>query len=197
MDVTIAVATFGEHHWKTLAARRAIPSAERQAPVVYTHGETLHEARNEALEMVDTEWVIHLDADDELEPGYVEAMARGTADVRGPLARYVQGRRRRLWQPRVHGHKHDCTAECLRHGNWLLIGSAVRTELIRRAGGWRDYPWSEDWSTWIRCWKAGGTFELIRDAVYRAHVDPKSRNRGASPSERLAAHRLIEEDEFG
>ena len=191
MDVTIAIGTFGDHQWIDLARERAIPSAEAEAPVVHVHAGTLHDARNQALEHVGTEWVIHLDADDELEPGYVAAMAAGTADVRGPIAHYIDGPRTRHWQPRVYGHQHDCTAECLRHGNWLLIGSAVRTDLLRRAGGWRDFPWSEDWDTWIRCWKAGATFELIPKAVYRAHVRHDSRNRGATREAKLAAHRAI------
>lgn len=196
MDVTVVVGTFGDPAWRDLAYSRAIPSVPENVPVIHRHGSTLAQARNEGLALVTTEWVIFLDADDELEPGYIEAMERGTADVRGPLARYIRGAQQKLWQPRVAGHQHDCTAECLPDGNWLLVGATVRTELLRRAGGWRDYPWSEDWSTWIRCWKAGATFELIRDAIYRAHVRLDSRNRGATQEARLAAHQEIHRAEF-
>lgn len=196
MDVTIVVATFGDESWAELARERAIPSAEAQAPCVHVHGGSLAASRNAGLAIVSTEFVVFLDADDELEVGYVEAMSRGSADVRGPIARYVEDARERLWQPRVWGHEHDCEAECLRDGNWLLIGSAVRTELLRRAGGWRDFPWSEDWDTWIRCWKAGATFELVPDAIYRAHVRRDSRNRGASQDEKLAAHEAIYQANF-
>ncbi len=198
MDVTIAIATFGDPSWRELANDRARPSAiAAGADVVAAyHGDSLHEARNELLEQARTEWIVYLDADDELEPGYLQAMAAGTTDVRGPMARYVRGGRERLWQPRVAGHEHDCTADCLPAGNWLLIGSMVRTELLRAAGGWRDFAWSEDWDTWVRCWKHGATFELIRDAVYRAHVRPDSRNRGATQVERLAAHEAIHRANF-
>ena len=196
MDVTVVIGTFGGPEWVKLAHDRAVPSAEGQASVIHRHGTTLAQARNEALALVETEWVIHLDADDELDPGYVEAMNRGSADVRGPMALYLRDGQERLWQPQVAGHTHECTAECLADGNWLLIGATVRTELIRRAGGWRDFAWSEDWSTWIRCWKAGGTFELIRDAIYRAHVRLDSRNRGADQKARNAAHWEIHRAEF-
>jgi glycosyltransferase involved in cell wall biosynthesis len=196
MDATVAVATFGDRSWQEMAESRAVPSAMAQAPVIRVHGESLHEARNAALAAVYTEWIVYLDADDELEPGYIKAMATGTADVRGPVARYIRGRRERLWQPRVAGHEHNCTANCLPDGNWLLIGSAVRTDLLRRAGGWRDFPWSEDWDMWLRCWKAGGTFELIPDAIYRAHVRPDSRNRGATREARQAAHQAIHAANF-
>lgn len=197
MNVTICVGTFGSDDWYDLARERAVPSGLEQAPVVHAHRDTLAEARNAALASVESEWVVHLDADDSLDPGYVAAMAKGTADVRGPMALYVTQGGERLWQPRVAGHHHDCTADCLPHGNWLLVGAAVRTEIIRKAGGWRDWSWSEDWDTWLRCWKVGATFELVRDAIYRAYVSPQSRNRGATQADRLAAHKAIHEANFG
>jgi cellulose synthase/poly-beta-1,6-N-acetylglucosamine synthase-like glycosyltransferase len=159
---------------------------------VHSHRATLAEARNATLEHVETEWVVFLDADDELEPGYVAALGRGTADVRGPIVRYMlDGQERNLWQPRVFGHEHDCTAACLEAGNWLVIGSAVRADLLRAVGGFRDFNWSEDWDLWLRCRAAGATFELIPDAVYRAHVRPDSRNRAPDRAAKVAAHREI------
>lgn len=179
MDVTVAIATFGAPEWVQLAHKRAIPSAEAQGvPVIHRHGTSLAQARNEALGLVETEWVIHLDADDELTPGYIEAMERGTADLRAPAVSYV----RRYHQPRpagmpkVAGHTHECTAECLREGNWLVIGTAVRAAMAREIG-WREYACYEDWDFFQRCWLAGATVEAIPDAVYRAHVRFDSRNR--------------------
>ena len=193
MDVTVAVATFGADEWADLAADRAIPSAQALGvPVVYCHADTLHEARNGALEQVTTEWVCFLDADDELEQGYFDAMAAGSADVRAPSVRYVrQHRLRAPGMPAVAGHTHQCVAECLVDGNWLVVGSLVRADLVRSVGGWRDFDWSEDWDLWLRCHLAGATFEALPEAVYRAHVRPDSRNRGASREKRLAAHRAI------
>lgn len=194
MDVTVAVATFGAEHWRQLAHDRAIASVTALGlRYVHAHSDTLHDARNAGLDLVDTEWVIHLDADDELEPGYVEAMAAGTADVRVPSVRYVSPAslptRQRM--PRVAGHTHACVGDCLAFGNWIVIGAAVRTELVRKVGGWRDFPWSEDWDVWVRCWLAGATFEAVPAAVYRAHVRRDSRNRGLPQTDRLAAHRAI------
>jgi glycosyltransferase involved in cell wall biosynthesis len=194
VDVTVVVATFGDTSWIELAERRAIRSAAAHGvPVIHHHAATLHDARNGGLDRVDTEWVCHLDADDELEPGYLTAMASGVADVRAPAVRYV--RRASVpgeaAVPKVAGHTHDCTAGCLVDGNWLVVGSLVRTDLVRQVGGWRDFPWSEDWDLWLRCHLAGATFEAIPDAVYRAHVRPNSRNRAPSRSARLAAHQAI------
>lgn len=194
MDVTVVVATYGNDSWVQLARERAIPSGEAEGvPVIHTHGPTLHDARNMGLAKVQTEWVCHLDADDELEPGYFAAMAEGTADCRAPSVRYM---RRKVHHPkpimpRVSGHYHDCVDVCLAEGNWLVIGSLVRTVDAVAVGGWRDFNWSEDWDLWVRLWHAGATFEAIPRAVYRAHVRPDSRNRAPARAEKLAAHRAI------
>lgn len=200
MDVSVVVASFGTEEWRTLATERAIPSAEAQGvPVIHVHGEDLVGSRNAGLAQVKTEWVIFLDADDELELGYIEAMSEGTADVRGPWVRFMRpdGSERNFWQPRVFNHHHDCTEDCLPEGNWLVIGSAVRANMLRLVGGFRDFPWSEDWDLWIRCWKQGASFELVKAAVYRAHVRPDSRNRGSTDAEKLASHQAIYQANFG
>lgn len=192
---TVAIGTFGGDEWRTLAETRAIPSAQNQGcPIVHAHSDNLHNARNAALEQVETPWVIHLDADDVLEPGYLPAMAlaRG-GDVRVPTVRYMQ-RGRPISRPRfpqVAGHQHDCVAQCLPHGNWIVVGAAVRTQLVRDIGGWRDFTWSEDWDVWLRCHLAGASFTRAYRAVYQAHVRPDSRNRGGTPESRLEAHRAI------
>ncbi|WP_211349485.1 glycosyltransferase [Micromonospora pisi] len=191
--MTIAVGTYGNESWRQLAETRAIPSAQAfGVPVVHVHADSLHSARNGALAQVATEWVVHLDADDELEPGYLDAMAAGTADLRAPAVRYVHGRRVGApGLPRVAGHLHICHAGCLPHGNWLVVGTAVRTGLVRAVGGWWDEPLYEDWSLWLRCWAAGATVEAIPRAVYRAHVRRGSRNRAPSMVEKNRVHHQI------
>lgn len=193
MDVTIIVGTFGGQSWVELACERAIPSAQRfGVPVVHAHADTLHEARNLALSRVATEWVVHLDADDELEDGYLDAMAAATGDVCAPSVRYVHGDGQlRHRMPRVWNHGHACEAACLEFGNWIVIGAAVRADLVRSVGGWRDFAWSEDWDLWVRCWQAGASIEAVPAAVYRAHVRADSRNRAPSADEKLAAHQAI------
>ena len=194
-DVGIVVAVFGDlDRWRPLAAR-ALESARAQNPaqIEYVEGRSLHEARNEGLGRLRTDWVVHLDADDELEPGYLDAMARSAADLRAPAVRYVRGRHPgHATMLRVSGHlDHPCTADCLTEGNWIVVGAAARTELVRAVGGWRDYPWSEDWDLWVRCWKAGATIEPVPAAVYRAHVRHDSRNRAPERAFKLAAHQAI------
>lgn len=194
MDVTVVIATYGSKEWATLAGERAVPSARAVAEkVVWNHGETLHGSRNTGLRRVETEWVCFLDADDELHPGFFTAMEKASADVRAPAVSYVRGRNRSPAKiPRVAGHTHGCNEHCLPFGNWLVIGSVVRADLVRQVGGFRDFAWSEDWDLWVRCYQAGATFEAVPGAVYIAYVRPNSRNRGTyTQAEKLEAHRAI------
>lgn len=193
MNVSVVIATYGNESWQELAITRAMPSVPDDVTVVLSHENTLHEARNEGLRHVTTEFVVFLDADDELSPDYFEHMAEGTADIRVPSVSYVRnGRPRPPIINRVFGHDHDCNGECLRHGNWIVIGAAAKTHLVRAVGGFHDFPWSEDWATWALCVKAGGTVEAIPEAVYVAHVRDDSRNRAPDRAAKVAAHRAIE-----
>jgi len=192
VDVTVVVGTYGEDHWPQLAKDRAIPSVAEQAPVIHCHGETLAKARNEGLAQVKSEWVLFLDADDEMAPGYVDAMAAGHADLRGPSVEYIKGnRRQRPIMPRVAGHSHECSGDCLVDGNWLVIGTALRADLAREVDGFREWACYEDWDFFLRCYLAGATVEAIPEAIYRAHVRHDSRNRAPSMTVKNRVHHEI------
>lgn len=194
MDVTIVIASHGEQTWLNLGTQRAARCAfQLGVPVIYVHGLTLHGARNAGLAQVETEHVVFLDADDELAPGYIDAMATGSADIRAPAVSYItpNGRARAPYVPRVAGHTHACTGECLAQGNFIVIGACVRTRVLSDVGGFEAWPMYEDWAIFARCWVAGATVETIPEAVYRAHVRPDSRNRAPDRQARDAAHWAI------
>lgn len=197
MSFTVAIATFGDAIWREYA-KRAIASAEGQAPVIHVHGDSLAGARNAALAQVETEFVIHLDADDTLLPGYVNAMQLGTADVRVPRVRNMRNNYRVPYSPNVYGHHHLCQPTCLLQGNYIVVGAGVRTELAKRVGGWWDEEIYEDWSLWLRCYRAGATFEHISDAIYGFHSRPDSRNHsGLAYQERHLWHQRIRDSILG
>lgn len=189
---TVVVGTFGGRNWAELAQRRAIPSVPDGVPVIHEHRSTLAEARNAGLQQVETEFVIHLDADDELDAGYIEAMKRGTADMRVPIVQHVYLGRQMgpRVMPKVGLHDHECVAECLRYGNWAVIGTAVRTSIAKQIE-WEEFGWSEDWAFFARCWRAGATMEPMPDAIYIAHMNRRGRN-NLPRKQRLHWHRIIE-----
>lgn len=176
MSITVAIATFGDDPIWQQYAERAVASAKPQAPTIHVHGDNLMDARNRCLAQVDTDYVIQLDADDTLSPGYVNAMQRGSADVRVPMVRNMRNPHRGPYSPNVYRHTHLCQPECLLQGNYIVIGAAVRTELARQVGGWWNEEIYEDWSLWLRCQQAGATFEHISDAIYEFHWRRESRN---------------------
>jgi glycosyltransferase involved in cell wall biosynthesis len=190
MSITVVIPTFGDDIWQEYA-QRAIASAKIQAPVIHVHGDNLMDARNRCLAEVETEYVVHLDADDTLLPGYVNAMLRGSADVRVPWVRSMHNVAREPYRPRVYGHHHLCEPACLLQGNYIVVGAAVRTELARQVGGWWNESIYEDWSLWLRCYRADASFEYT-NAIYGFHKRPDSRNHsGEAYQERHAWHQRI------
>jgi glycosyltransferase involved in cell wall biosynthesis len=189
-NVTIVVSSFGEDRWLDLAIERAVPSARAQGvAVIVVHGRTLHGARNAGLAQVDTEYTVFLDADDELASGYCELLEAGNADLRVPSVQYVApGGRSRTYVPKVAGHTHECQATCLVDGNYAVIGSMVRTQLLRDIGGFRDEQCYEDWSAWLRLYHAGASVETIATAIYIAYVRYDSRNRDLSMDVKNRVH---------
>ena len=169
MDVTVIVATYGDDdRYPQLAESRAVPSAIRQAPVVRSHADTLARARNSGADQADTEWLVFLDADDELGLGYMDALRTATADLRAPAVRYCFGDEPDL--PLVFEDRN------ISHLNPCVIGTAVRKSMFTQAGGFLDEPVYEDWSLWLRCVRAGATLEHVPEAHYIAHHNPDGRN---------------------
>lgn len=179
MGVSIIVATFGTEEWRQRGAQAAAAVENQADETIWVHGDTLAQARNEGLRMAGGEYVVHLDADDTLEQGYVEHLLTGTCDLRAPAVRYVTetGHSRQPHVPRVAGHTHDCTGNCLPTGNWLVVGTMARRQLLLDVGGWEEWPIYEDWALFARCWQAGATIQAIPQAVYQATWRPASRNR--------------------
>lgn len=180
MEVTVAVliGTFGDIQEWIPFVRRASASVEAQTRpadcVTWVHGETLQEARNSAAAKADNcDWFIFLDADDELDPRYIESMlaaADGTADIIQPstLGFYEDG--------------HEDVAPVLiperdlSNGNYLVIGSMCKKTMFFNVGGFDDYPCLEDWALWLKMQACGARFGKAPAAVYRVAVRPNSRN---------------------
>ena len=185
MTFSIVIASHGHERWKNLARRRAWPSAENQgAEVLVEHDPdgTRAEVRNRLTEQAKGDWIITLDADDELDPGYVTAMEDafrhavppvenwGRQLLLTPAISFVRnGRRERpKFMPEV-----DLT-----EANWMVVGTAVPRSLLLEVGGWRTFTGSgvlnqwDDWDLWMRCVQAGAGIVKVPDAVYVAHVSP-------------------------
>lgn len=168
--ISVVVATFGDVSWKTLAEERAIPSVQKQScpcEINVEHGTTLAQARNVGARKAHGEWLVFLDADDELDTDYILHMERATSV--GDF----------LLQPSTVGVHPDGRVEDpvliepaanLLERNHMVIGTAVRREQFLRVGGFRELPAYEDWCLWLRCWLDGAEMVQVPEAEYRIHV---------------------------
>jgi GT2 family glycosyltransferase len=219
VNVSVVIATSGELKWHDLAWSRAYPSAVAQAPVpetveiwagspeqvvgverelvpfaveiVIEHHAMLSvsRARNAAARSASGDWLCFLDADDELEPGYLVAMAeanRGTIypAVEPPWTTAPPP----LFVPNVRRIWPDCSQEgpgIPNLGKWpilneCVIGTLISRRLFDEIGGFRDFASLEDYDLFLRAYDAGAALVYVDGAVYRECVNPGGRNRDQS-----------------
>ena len=182
MNVQILIATYGPEQWKQMAQNRAIPSARKQRCEYAVHhdpGGTIASVRNLLAERVSAEWLLFLDADDELAPGYLDAMRaaydREREYDRGPflLTPAVQQVRKGRAKPPAFYPEVD-----LKVANWLVIGTLIERDLFLRCGGFSDYPHGfEDWSLWNKATQLGAKVVKVPKAVYIQHINVNSKHR--------------------
>jgi glycosyltransferase involved in cell wall biosynthesis len=182
MNVSVLIATYGSEEWKDLAWSRAYPSAIEQTEDVASFHDpdgTIASVRNEMARTASGDWLLFLDADDELAPGYLDAMRasyeqEGTDGVplrHTPAVSYIRKQkpeRPKFWPGNL---------ETFRTGNWLVIGTLVRREFFWEVGGFKDFAHGlEDWNFWARCIRAGARVRKVPAAVYLAHWNDHSKH---------------------
>lgn len=206
MNVSIIIGTYGDDEWEKLAYERALPSAQAQdaLEVLIGHDDegTVASCRNDLAAKAEGDWLCFLDADDELAPGYLQAMRRvlererrgehGTPPLLlTPAVSYVQKGRRR--PPRFH------TEVSLELGNWLVVGTLLERYMFEKVGGFPDYPHGfEDWALFARCWKEGADVRKVPRAVYIAYINPNSKHREGWKDRawQVATHQRIQKELF-
>lgn len=187
--ISVVIATFGDPWWERLARRRAVPSVCAQTvqplEVIRQHGDTLHGARNAGAARAQGDWLGFLDADDEIDVGYLAAMRAAAereqltdmgTDVKPcallvPAVAYVRNRARvepaRMLDP----------GQPMTKVNRCVIGTLVPKWLFDITGGFRSWEMYEDWDLWLSCLERGAELVDVPAAIYRAWTRRDSRNR--------------------
>lgn len=192
MTISCVVGTYGSHTWRTMALRRAIPSTVSQGfiEVIDSHlsNGTLAQARNVGASAAIGEWLLFLDGDDELAPGFGKAMYGAVRDETArpalftPAVRYGEAAPK-IW-PRMD----------FRLGNWCVIGTLIERDLFNRLGGFREYGMYEDWALWAMASEAGAQVFEVPKAIYLAHQGRRSRNRTPTAREKVYWHQRVGRD---
>lgn len=192
--ITCIVASHGAPSWKELG-KRAVASAQDQGfdEVMHVHiaDATLAQARNRGAELAKSPWLLFLDADDELEPGYGDAMRAALTEdpcvLYTPAVIYQRNSVRpapKIW-PRMD----------FKTGNWCVIGTLISKMVFMGVGGFREYELYEDYALWAMAEKQFMVHVVeVPAAVYVAHYARKSRNRAPSLRERVYWHQKIGND---
>jgi glycosyltransferase involved in cell wall biosynthesis len=178
VNVSVLVATYGDDEWKTIAERAMLSALGQGAQEIILHHEdnaTIAASRNASAEKASGDWLLFLDADDEIEPGYISAMhAAYNFNDRALLTPAV----RHVKKGRPGAPFFFDRGISLREDNWLVVGTLVHKDLFWEVGGFGDYPHGfEDFSLWSKCFRAGAQVIKVPDAVYVYHHNPQSKHK--------------------
>lgn len=171
--VGVVIGTYGdETYWAEWASSAYESVAEQTVTpdcIRWRHDSTLANARNNAAKQIETDYLIFLDADDTLDPGYVQAMLAVDGDIRQPSTLGIQN-----------GVADDYPVLIpetnLRRANYIVVGAMVKRSLFFEVGGFAELPCLEDWDLFLRMWLAGAKITAAPDAIYRVTVRESSRN---------------------
>lgn len=171
MDATIIIGIFGDaKYWMNRAEMVAIPSAERQGRrVIVSYSDTLAQARNLGAAKADTEWLIFLDADDELKLGYVDALMAGDGDLRAPAVQWITNES--ASEPETL-HTRD-----IENMNPCVIGTAIRKSMFEQVGGFQEWEIYEDYALFLKAYRQGAQIVHHPQAVYKVYDTTNSRNK--------------------
>jgi GT2 family glycosyltransferase len=160
--------------------KRAILSARQfscELLVGHEPDGTVSTSRNGLAERATSAWLLFLDADDELAPGYLGAMERAAEQAGDgpvlltPAVSYV--RKGKPAPPQFNDRGIPLSQD-----NWLVVGTLIQTDLFHAVGGFPDYPHGfEDWALWAKAEKAGARIVKVPEAVYVCHVNPRSKHK--------------------
>jgi len=133
--------------------------------------------RNAGIAAVDCEWIISLDADDWLEPTYIERCLEAAEPTKGIVATGLRWESSDPNEVRWEQNPDEpITIERLLRKNRLFAASMFRRRAWEEVGGFWNLPINEDWDLWIRILAQGWDVAVIPEPLlhHRSHDDAVS-----------------------
>ncbi len=158
------------------ATRELLASYERpRTRVLTTAHRGLAGARNLALEHAAGEYVCALDADDRLEPRFLE---RTVGELeRDPSLTFVSCWLRTFGDEDWVWRQERCDLAAVLAEDTVLTAAPVRRQAVLAAGGWdpgMPAPGYEDWDLWITLLERGARGEIVPEVLFAYRRRPGS-----------------------
>lgn len=154
---------------REVAQRLVAAHPDRRIRLVSQANAGLPAARNAGIRAAGGEYILPLDADDVIEPDYVERLAAALDEDETISIAY--GDQQNFGEDdafHVHG-EYDFLR--LAHCNFIGVASMFRREAWEEVGGYPEHMTSyEDWDFWIACGERGHFGRRIPGAVFRYRV---------------------------
>lgn len=145
-------------------------------------------ARNRGVAVARGEWLIFLDADDALEPGYLERVGAAIdsmpdVDVVGcnGTRTYPNGSQTPAFPSNPSVPVREISLEDHIMASQLTVTAAVRRAVVDAAGGFRD-TYAEDYDLWLRVLASGARVVRLEEALVRFDFSsPGAKSRDREP----------------
>lgn len=150
----------GSDQQKDLALLAALAKTDSRISVIHQDNRGLAAARNTGFQMANTDIIVPLDADDLLEPQFLEYTWFGLYFHPDAAWCYTDsvgfGQQEYVWRKRWN-------AKRLKKENFLVATAAIRKQAFVMAGGYQEkkQAYYEDWQFWLR---------LLAKQQYPVHV---------------------------
>lgn len=167
-EVSVVIPVWGEYK-KYLP--EAIESLSKQTykdfkVIIADKATNLPTARNLGVKQANTPWVLCLDADDKIEPTFLEKTI-GKDDIVS-VGQVMFEDEHEIWIPKEHPTFNDFI-----RGNQIHCASLFKKEVWETVGGFDETMTNgyEDWDFWCQALKAGYTVTTIQEPLfyYRRH----------------------------
>lgn len=182
-------------HRSSDQTRKVVQNLSNERVLAYDASscETIGEVRQALLDLADTEYVVWLDADDELLPGRVkriiDSLKKNHADFYFDASELVLGNQKKTL-PMPNFASNNPAAHCRNFERCFLPAPGVpgvRTEFAKKIGFDPDFETAEDYDFLLRASMSGGKFCFDPKVGYRQHHSSTSLSRNLDRQKKFTA----------